>query len=552
MGTVAQKIAYLNETKELIKESLNTNFNSQIEDTDTFRSYISKISDLYINWPKVEGEGTNLTLNNTRKGKMSNVLEGNTSQNSTTGKNLFDSSLFTASTVQGITLTKNSDGTIKLDGTTTARSDFVITNLFSFVGNNKVSSINRISGTNNGDVTFGLYDSNWANGKQCKITSSTNSENIALSSETTYTKCFIRIETGVTLTNLTIGLQVEDDSTATEWEPFTGNQPAPNPSYPERVQVVSGDNTIKVENAINVFDISNYATNNSSYYSYSQQNGLAILQSDSRAFSSINGKYNVDTNTKYYVKCDNTVDIVIAEYTSSDSWIKSNDITTNSEFTTANNTSYFKFKVRQTRITYPYTIGKIYVSKSSNYVSQTYPISLGNIELCKIGDYQDYIYKENNKWYKHSEIGKVVLDGSESGWDEYTQSGVTNYYNNSLITFNTQNGLSNYFTLSTDTSYTNTNTRLVLFNSQKGFGIYAIQNLFGTLASLKGWLSNNNPTVYYVLVTPTNTEITDQTLIAQLDNFEKVKSYNSQTNISQENNDLPFIIDATALMGNSD
>ena len=49
------------------------------------------------------------------------------------------------------------------------------------------------------------------------------------------------------------------------------------------------------------------------------------------------------------------------------------------------------------------------------YVSQSYPISLGETKLCKIGDYQDYIYKDNKKWYKYNAIGKVIVDGSE-GW----------------------------------------------------------------------------------------------------------------------------------------
>lgn len=43
-----------------------------------------------------------------------------------------------------------------------------------------------------------------------------------------------------------------------------------------------------------------------------------------------------------------------------------------------------------------------------------FPLDLGSIELCKIGDYQDYIFKENNKWYKHKVIGKIVFDGTRT------------------------------------------------------------------------------------------------------------------------------------------
>ena len=49
------------------------------------------------------------------------------------------------------------------------------------------------------------------------------------------------------------------------------------------------------------------------------------------------------------------------------------------------------------------------------YNGITYPINLpSGMELCKIGTYQDYFYKENDKWYLHKEIGKVVLNGSEN------------------------------------------------------------------------------------------------------------------------------------------
>ena len=61
-------------------------------------------------------------------------------------------------------------------------------------------------------------------------------------------------------------------------------------------------------------------------------------------------------------------------------------------------------------------------------------------------------------------------------------------------------------------------------------------------------------TVYYINPNnnPEGIEITDTTLITQLNTLEQAMSYNNQTNISQENDNLPFIINATALMKNSD
>lgn len=116
---------------------------------------------------------------------------------------------------------------------------------------------------------------------------------------------------------------------------------------------------------------------------------------------------------------------------------------------------------------------------------QTQLLSLGSIELAKIGDYQDKIYKNNSKWYLEKNIEKIEN------------------YNGETI----------------DTNY---------ISSTGGLDIGA--------------------TVYYQLTTPTITEITDEILLTQLADLEKIKSYNNQTNIFQENADISFIINATILL----
>lgn len=82
MSTIT-KLNYLSDTKDEIKVVLNSKFNVGITDNDTFRSYVDKIKGIYNNWPKVTGEGTEITLTPTRKGRMSIGLKGNTSQVST-------------------------------------------------------------------------------------------------------------------------------------------------------------------------------------------------------------------------------------------------------------------------------------------------------------------------------------------------------------------------------------------------------------------------------------------------------------------------------------
>ena len=67
-----------------------------------------------------------------------------------------------------------------------------------------------------------------------------------------------------------------------------------------------------------------------------------------------------------------------------------------------------------------------------------------------------------------------------------------------------------------------------------------------SLENLKAWLSANKPTIYYARISPIDIEITDTTLITQLDALEQAVSYDDTTNISQTNANLPFYINAEA------
>ena len=72
-----------------------------------------------------------------------------------------------------------------------------------------------------------------------------------------------------------------------------------------------------------------------------------------------------------------------------------------------------------------------------------------------------------------------------------------------------------------------------------------VSNSYGeTYEAIRTIFASDNLCIYYVKATPTNEPITDTTLINQLDLLEKAYAYQNQTNISQSNNDKPFVIDA--------
>lgn len=95
MGTTAEKLTYLNETKGKIKDSINLT-GAGITNEDTFRSYAVKLRDglvqvlndngetLYNNFPKVSGTGNNISLSNTLEAPMfMNKFDGDTLQDGT-------------------------------------------------------------------------------------------------------------------------------------------------------------------------------------------------------------------------------------------------------------------------------------------------------------------------------------------------------------------------------------------------------------------------------------------------------------------------------------
>lgn len=70
MGTISEKLTYLNGTKQKLKQKIN-NLGGTIDDNTTFRQYANQLQTIYDNLPKTEyQEGTEITLSNTLKGKL--------------------------------------------------------------------------------------------------------------------------------------------------------------------------------------------------------------------------------------------------------------------------------------------------------------------------------------------------------------------------------------------------------------------------------------------------------------------------------------------------
>jgi len=426
---------------------------------------IELLQNLVNQMPTVEATGTDISLQDVLNYRfMKFVMKGNSSQFSTTGKNLLNPTI-SSTTKNGVILSYDAttqeitlNGTCDTNNTTfnfTPQSNTIPANTTIY------SLLKYVSGSSTGKLSLQIYDSGFSknagvstdSGLSADITSS-----VSYSSETTFSVNRIRVDDGSSFTNLKFKVYLS--TVDNEYEIYTGGTPAPNPSYPYPVKTVTGENSLIISN-------------------------------------------------------------------------------------------------------------------SDNTQTQTFTISLGSIELCKIGDYQDYIYKSGNNWYKKEMISKVqylVTGGSVgSGGGDFatmkTRGYLCRYFDitnlrggsdRSLIMSNRFKGtnatlyngaayLDGIQTASSDTSST----------VYIGIKFSTIEDYYGselTTSNIQtAWIKyfTDHPTyIYFRVLEPQDILITDTTLINQLNNiYNNAHSYNGTTNITTTYADgnEQMIIEASAL-----
>lgn len=155
------------------------------------------------------------------------------------------------------------------------------------------------------------------------------------------------------------------------------------------------------------------------------------------------------------------------------------------------------------------------------------------------------------EWYYKEAIKKIVLDGTEtiSAFDATSLSGSyqATFGITARATTTDKVAISDKFIsalLSDRTTKTN-----IIYSYNDGY-LRIATNVANTMAGFKTWLETNTPKILLEAETPTYIKITSSnypTLYSQLEAIYNAQGYDNQTNISQINNDLPFIISASAL-----
>ena len=174
----------------------------------------SMLEDVYEEYPKVLAQGTEATLEGTKVGRLSLDLEGNSVQETTTGKNKFDVTVIQERTTGGITMTFNGQK-IHLQGTTSANANFYMKTGKSIVLPAGTYFLTRSSMT--GVATLKL-----TSGSDTIVATGSSDVSFTLANETSIDGLTLQVPSSVGNVNKDIVIQLEAGSTGTSYEPFTG------------------------------------------------------------------------------------------------------------------------------------------------------------------------------------------------------------------------------------------------------------------------------------------------------------------------------------------
>ena len=446
-----------------------------------------------------------------------NVVSGSNVIN-TSNKNLINISDFVTTNV-GITITKVGEKWV-INGTATADNTFRFeSNSIMNLNGQYVVSVKYGSGTKSGNANFNIRNKSTNNNIfSTNLTTSNTSNTATLNVAISFG---IYIASGATFNNYTFYPMLETGSTVTTYEPHQGKE------LPLDLPV---ENLFDGELELGTIT-----------------NGTGATGASNNAIRSVN-YIEVKPNTTYTLSNDKNYTPYVFEYNSSKTYI-SNSTTqvTPYTFTTTSTTKYIKFRTIEGKVENDLTT-KFMLELGSKANAYT-PYSTDPIELCKTGNYQDYFYRDNSKgkWYLHKEI-TFETRTSEDNWQTDTipsanpRKFVRNNNHIYIVPANNDTivtAVCNYPLVSATNTATGTPSGVAIHPNGS---FYISADVYNNLTSAP-------IKIYIPLITPTDTEITDTTLISQLEAIYNAPLY-EQTNITQENNDLPMILDITACKDN--
>jgi len=558
-----------NKTTELTSESTDIQYpsakavyDSQAGQNAEIQALQTKVANLEetVNSELEDGtaEGTEITVNDSATADGSIVTNGNTSQNQYEGYNRCRTVYPFESQKSGVICKTNEDGSITLNGLSTAEGTsgwFCFSVADKTIKKNNTLSVHYVSGSmstsGTGRPRISIFDSNYRSSLLLNfpnLSKSTTVLSATYNKDTEFTLAmfYVDINSGDSFDNFTFKVMLTDE-VKTEFEPYVGGQASPNPEFPQNIEVVKGNVDIKVSNN-NWFDFnklldeySNLIEGNAEKFTAKTKDTRINIGNNYKEKTqySIQGNYSTTLANGYMriLYSDGSSDILFQGYTNAS---MQGTFSTKS----AINKSIQTIQIISYGTTAYWTIDKLQIeigTSATDYVpheEQTITITLPNgLEMCKIGDYRDEFVKNlnTNKWYKHKAVDKKIFDGSENWYVENT--GTSSWFYRTQLPYIPvqEHGYCTHYSKGI-ISASNTEQGFICIAGDRSLRIrYGTED---TVANYKTWLSTHNVTLYYLLQTPIEEEITDETLINELEELLKIRTYYGQTNVTVEAEDL--------------
>lgn len=479
-----------------------------------------KLTQPYLN----NNDSTHITSSD--NGLLKNiVVKGNTVQNSTKGLNLINCTPKTT-TINGITMVNNGDGTYTVNGTATDDFDISLAPYTT-----KQNIYYTLSGCPSGGskTTYYLdprgYEYDTGRGTTIINPNQDFSNYIR-----------IVIKKDVTVNNLLFKPMFNEGQTAQPFEPYTGGQPSPSPEYPQEIKAVNELSGVMCgKNLINPATVAND-------YFINDQNGKLTPALKCNATDYIK----IQPNTNYYIsKNPSKKGCWGAWYDKNKKHVKA---ITGDKYgtvvTSPSNAHYIRLTLNHSG-TNPNFANNMYLYRcnTDNLLFERFFGSNLNYTfqnpLYRIGDVYDYIDFNRGKIVRN--IGVITFDGSD---DEGWCLSLTQYTNN-IRFFTTILGDStihlNLLVLCNKFSYIKhmQGNDLMGISYTNTLDIQLDKSNLSTqdLTGFKTWLNKNPITVVYQLATPVEENI-PQELLTQL---QQLKTYYPQTNIMFDTEVEPYI-----------
>lgn len=200
--------------------------------------------------------GKEITLTDSIDGSVNNLrIYGKTKQNIYEGYNELPLTINTQ-TLSGVTITKNDDKSITLNGTSTQEIYPALTDNFKIENGSYTLSSTADMNDSKIKMTIRKTEVN-------EVISTIETGNSVVFNNT-YTNnvfAFLAIRKGQTFNNFTIYPQLVKGSVVKDYEPYVGGIPSPSPDYPQEIEV-DKDNTEVKSTGINKFNTDYVTTSN--------------------------------------------------------------------------------------------------------------------------------------------------------------------------------------------------------------------------------------------------------------------------------------------------